>query len=189
DEAGALGQVAAALRDYGLLPQPKSLAHASPSFSASTAASGSNSALGSNWGLNYVAMWAKSLVYVAQHSGTYVYHWYWGGDHWIPHYGIVFCNHGTCPYSAPMSRRCEYWSPPTYGYYRNPPIRVVPSGQPGPGQYHSCATGYSLWSFFSHNCKDDTWTQIRAIKGEPQDPNNYRCHDRFEDPRAPGCGI
>src|SRR5262249_29921395 len=57
DEAGALGQVAAALRDYGLLPQPKSLAHASPSFSASTAASGSNSALGSNWGLNYVAMW------------------------------------------------------------------------------------------------------------------------------------
>jgi hypothetical protein len=185
-ETAALGQVTAALRDNGLVPQPASLAHASASLSTT-----SSSACGI--GLNYVALWAKSLVVVAQHSGTYVYHWYWdtwthpGHPFWHPDYGILFCNHGTCPYASPMTRRCQYWSPPIACRYRNPPVHIVPQGEPGPGQFHSCLTGYNLLSFFSHNCNDDSWTQIRAIKGEPQSDQNYRCHDWKPDPRAPGC--
>ena len=185
-ETAALGQVTAALRDNGLVPQPASLAHASDSLSTT-----SSSACGI--GLNYVGLWAKSLAIVAQHSGTYVYHWYWdtwshpGHPFWHPHYGILFCNHGTCPYSPPMTRRCQYWSPPIRCHYRNPPIHVIPQGEPGSGKLHSCLTGYGLISVFNHNCNDDSWTQIRAIKGEPEDAQNYRCHDRFIDPRAPGC--
>jgi hypothetical protein len=182
NETGALGQLAAALRDNGLLPQAQSLAHASPSFSASAAAS-----CAKTWGLSYVQLWSKALAVVVQHSGTYVYHWYWNGSKWIPHYGIVFCNHGTCPFASPMKAQCHYYSPATCGYYRNPPIRIVPQGEPGPGQYHSCRTGYGLSSYFNHNCNDDSWTQIRAIKGEAQSDQNYRCHDWKPDPWAPGC--
>jgi hypothetical protein len=178
NETTALGQLTAALRDNGLLPQPASIAHASEAVNASSAC---------GWGLNYVGLWAKSLVVVAQHSGTYVFHWFWNGSKWVPDYGILFCNHGTCPYSSPMTLRCQYWSPPIACRYRNPPIHVVPQGEPGPGQFHSCITGYGLLSFFSHNCNDDSWTQIRAIKGEAQSDQNYRCHDWKPDPRAPGC--
>jgi hypothetical protein len=179
-ETAALGQVTAALRDNGLVPQPAALAHASASL-------GTTSSSACGIGLNYVALWAKSLVIVAQHSGTYVFHWFWNGSKWVPDYGILFCNHGTCPYASPMTRRCQYWSPPIPCRYRNPPIHVVPQGEPGPGQFHSCLTGYGLLSFFSHNCNDDSWTQIRAIKGEAQSDQNYRCHDWKPDPRAPGC--
>jgi len=180
NETAALTQVTAVLRDNGLLPQPASLAHAPDSLNTA-----SSSACGI--GLNYVALWAKSLVVVAQHSGTVVFHWFWNGSRWVPDYGIVFCNHGTCPGAKPMTRRCQYYSPPIRCHYRNPPIHVVPQGEPGPGQFHSCLTGYGLSSFFSHNCNDDSWTQIRAIKGEAQSDQNYRCHDWKPDPRAPGC--
>lgn len=178
NETAALGQVAAALRDNGLLPQPAALAHASSSLNTSSTCGTS---------LNYVGLWAKSLFIVAQHSGTYTYHWYWNGKKWVPAYGVLFCNHGTCPYTSPMTRRCQYWSPPVRCRYRNPPNFIVPKGEPGAGGHHSCLTGYGLLSDFSHNCNDDSWTQIRAIKGEPEDPQNYRCHDLAPDPRAPGC--
>jgi len=180
NETTALGQVTAALRDNGLLPQPASLAHASDSL-------GTTSASACGWGLNYVGLWAKLLVFVAQHSGTYVFHWYWNGSKWVPHYGTLFCNHGACPYTSSMTRRCQYWSPPIACHYRIPPIHVVPQGEPGSGQFHSCRTGYGLLSFYSHNCNDDSWTQIRAIKGEPHGDQDYRCHDIWGDPRAPGC--
>jgi hypothetical protein len=180
DETAALGQVADALRDNGLLPQPAALAHAGASL-------GTSSASACGIGLNYVGLWAKPLVIVAQHSGTFVFHWYWNGHQWVPHYGIMFCNHGACPYTKTMKLGCQYFSPPIPCHYRNPPILVVPQGQPNPGQLHSCRTGYGLASFFSHNCNDDSWTQIRAIKGEPQSDQNYRCHDWKPDPRAPGC--
>jgi hypothetical protein len=180
DETAAVGQIAAALRDNGLLPQPAALAHAGASLNSTSA-----SACGI--GLNYVGLWAKPLVVVAQHSGTWIYHWFWNGSKWVPDYGILFCDHGACPYSKTMKLGCQYWSPPIPCHYRNPPVLVVPQGEPGPGQLHSCRTGYGLLSFFSHNCNDDSWTQIRAIKGEPQDSQNYKCHDWKPNPRAPGC--
>jgi hypothetical protein len=179
NETAALKQVTAALRDNALLPQPASLAHA-PDTIPGPSSCGLTT-------LNYVGLWAKPLLVVAQHSGTFVFHWYWNGSRWVPHYGILFCNHGTCPYASPMTLRCHYLSPPIACHYRNPPIHVVPLFEPGTGQFHSCRTGYGVFSFFSHNCNDDSWTQIRAIKGEPQGDQDYRCHDRYMDSRAPHC--
>jgi len=146
----------------------------------------------------------KALAAVAQHSGTVVSHYYShnNGASFVFQYETVYCNHGTCPGASGMGDKANY-NGPRLNHYRYAPHYAITAAPPSPPSgFHSCAaTPYHLFSgqfwpvTHGHNCNDDSWTQIRAIKGESFDTsasdnplaNGARCdnHDA-EDPRAPG---
>jgi hypothetical protein len=185
DEAEAIGRLGGLLREKGLLPQPESgVATASPSPAAARGPFASG-----------VDLYAKPLVssLIANHSGTFVYHYYWSGSSWHYDYGTVYCNHGTCPGAGgSMKYRCSYLTPAMSGYRYPPHARIT--APPGVGQNHSCYrtryhldSGFFPWDHPGHNCNDDSWTQIRAIRGQPEGPGSYRCNDWALDNYAPSC--
>jgi len=188
-ETEAISHLAAALRDDSLLPNP---------------AAAPNSALVSPdicpllncvYQTN-VQVWRKPLVveFLAEHSGSVVRHWYSTnyGLSFVFDYETVYCNHGTCPRASGMTHTCTYLGP-ILNHYRYPPHATIKSN-PGIGQMHSCwgtpyhlDSGFLPWDHPGHNCNDDTWTQVRAIRGESEGPNSYRCNDWALDDYTPGC--
>jgi hypothetical protein len=178
DEATAFNTLATNLRDNGLLPIP--------SPDAATA--------GNLY--SRVAIWKKGLPIslIAEHSGTIVRHLQGQPGHLHQHTETIYCNHGACPGNKKkMSFKCM-WTSGGLSFWRNVPHAVVPDGQVGAGQLHSCyKTRYGLLSGFglmsaAHNCHDDSWTQVRAIKGESFNlSNGPRCDDSSLYKSAPNC--
>jgi hypothetical protein len=111
-----------------------------------------------------------------------------------PYRTLSFCNHGRCYNGRGMTRQCTYASPLLAGP-REPKVLVLPKGDEHAGTYHSCATkehwsSYCSRAFFgcTHNCNDDTWTQVRYVRGLAADPKKYRCADGTFHAASPGCG-
>jgi hypothetical protein len=193
DETDAIANLAAALRDESMFPNPAS----SPAVSSSASCG--------NCFRTDIQVWNKSLVVVAQHSGTVVLHYNDNNPSRFPvlENTTIYCNHGTCPDHKPMNRACTYHGP-WMGSYRYAPHWKIKAPPPNPPSgYHSChKTDYHVYSgafwplTHGHNCNDDSWTQIRAIKGKSYDinpsdnpfSNGARCDNHgFTDPRSPGC--
>jgi hypothetical protein len=191
EEAAAIGNLAAQLRDQGMFPNPDLAADSSSSESAPE-----SDTCGACYRTD-IQVWNKGLAGVAQHSGTIVLHY---NDNNPSRYPVLenttlFCNHGTCPGHKPMNHAatCDgNW----LTSYRNPPHHKITAPPPSPPSgYHSCyKTPYHLNGGFpfpwdhGHNCNDDTWTQIHAVLGKPYAiSNGARCDDHALDPRAPGC--
>ncbi len=192
-ETGAITNLTAILRESSLFPDPTQTSDATPAASCG------------NCFRSSVQVWHKGLVGVAQHSGSVVLHY----DDNNPsrfavlEYATTYCNHGTCPGKSPMTHPCTY-NGPWISHYRYAPHHKITAPPPSPvSGYHSCyKTAYHLFSgafwpvIHGHNCNDDTWTQVRAIRGESYDINasdnpfssGARCDNhRFADPRSPGC--
>lgn len=193
EETEAIGHLAATLRDDALFPNPATDPDTTPAASCGNCYKSS------------VQVWNKPLVVVAQHSGSIVLHYTDNDPSRIPVLQIetIYCNHGTCPQHKPMSTPCTY-NGPWMGYYRYAPHHKITAPPPTPvSGYHSCyKTQYKVYSglfwpvVHGHNCNDDTWTQVRAIRGESYDINpsdnpfssGARCDNHgFPDPRSPGC--
>jgi hypothetical protein len=142
-----------------------------------------------------VQVWHKALAGVFQHSGTVVLHYNDNNPSRFPvlEYSTTYCNHGTCPGRRPMVHPCTY-NGPWLTHYRYAPHYKITAPPPSPvSGWHSCyRTPYHLNGGFpwghGHNCNDDTWTQVRAIRGEHYAMvNGARCDDHALDPRSPGC--
>jgi hypothetical protein len=193
EETEAIGNLAEALRNESMFPGP------------ATDLDSNSSASCGNCYRSDIQVWNKSLVVVAQHSGTVVLHYNNNNPQRYPvlEYQSIYCNHGTCPDHKPMNHACTYRGP-WMGTYRYAPHWKITAPPPSPPSgYHSChKTPYHLYSGYywpvihGHNCNDDSWTQIRAIKGESYDinpsdnpfSNGARCDNHgFVDPRSPGC--
>jgi len=183
EEIEALGNLAAILREEGLFPN----AAVAPDM---TAASSCGACYRSS-----VQVWHKSLAGAFQHSGTVVLHYKDNNPSRfaVLDYSTTYCNHGTCPGRKPMVHPCTY-NGPWLTYYRYSPHHKITAPPPSPvSGYHSCyKTPYHLNGGFpwgrGHNCNDDTWTQVRAIRGESYAiTNGARCDDHALDPRSPGC--
>jgi hypothetical protein len=185
EEIEAVSRLGALLRDKGLLPRPESaVAYVSRGAAAAVGPFASG-----------VDLYSKPLIssLVANHSGTFVYHYYWSGSSWHYDYGTVYCDHGTCPGAGgSMKYKCSYLTP-AMSHYRYPPHARI-TADPGIGQMHSCYktpyhldSGFLPWDHPGHNCNDDSWTQIRAIRGQPEGPGSYRCNDWALDNYAPSC--
>jgi hypothetical protein len=213
-EAGALSALALGTNhdgvDLDLLPQPM----AADSASADTSTGVSAAAAGTYY--SRTAVWRKPLVGIGwngfnlfEHSGTIVRHGRRnssGGVTWKTK--TVYCNHGTCPGASGMSFKCTTPNPGRSKYYYAPHY-VIPAGQTGAGsgRAHSCAhTGYSPFSGVQcrvcvlgicgcvtgchpgHNCHDDSWTQVRAIRGESYHlQGGARCEDCIFYGWSPSC--
>ena len=193
EETDAIGNLTNILREEALFPDPATTPDVTSSASCGNCFQSS------------VQVWHKGLVGVAQHSGSVVLH---HNDNNPSRYPVLenattYCNHGTCPGKKPMVHPCTY-NGPWMGYYRFAPHYKITAPPPSPvSGYHSChKTAYHLYSGFfwpvvhGHNCNDDTWTQVRAIRGESYDinpsdnpfSNGARCDNHgFTDPRSPGC--
>lgn len=132
----------------------------------------------------YIQVWRKPFVIIAQHSGTRVGKWlYRSSTSSIrTHRGwTYFCNHGTCPASGNMSRKCTYTGP-RLGYYRMPRRRSVGNGS-------TCATPYwAIGRRGHHNCHDDSATQVKAVRGQYYSVYTGRCGDSVYWMYAPTCG-
>jgi hypothetical protein len=193
EETEAIANLAASLRDDGLFPNAAVRSDLTPASSCG------------NCYRSSVQVWHKSLAVVVQHSGSVVLHYSNNNPSRTPVLEIetVYCNHGTCPHHKPMVHPCTYNSP-WMSHYRFAPHHRITSPPPNPpGGNHSCyKTAYHLYSGYfwpvihGHNCNDDTWTQVRAIRGEsyhiaPSDnpfTSGARCDNHgFTDPRSPGC--
>jgi hypothetical protein len=197
EKTAAIGNLAATLRDDSLFPNPDT----NPDTSSSPACG--------NCYKSSVQVWNKPLVVVAQHSGTVVLHYSDNNPSRVPVLQIetIYCNHGTCPQHSPMTHPCTY-NGPWMGYYRFAPHYQITAPPPSPPSgYHSCyKTAYHLSSsvgwpvIHGHNCNDDTWTQVRAVRGESYDldpsdnpfVSGARCDWHYftvglPDPRSPGC--
>jgi hypothetical protein len=183
EETDATSDLVAALRDDSLLPHP-----------ASVVTDSSPCVLVKCYYETNVQVWRKWLVYlIAQHSGSIVLHYYSsdGGLFFNFDYQTIYCNHGTCPRAKNMTHTCTFRGP-VLTHYRYPPHAKI-TRPPGVGGLHSCyGTPYHLDSgsinYPGHNCNDDTWTQIRAVRGESEGPDSHRCNDVWPDDYAPGCG-
>jgi hypothetical protein len=185
EETEAVGNLTAILREEGLFPNSAVTPVASASSTCGACYRGS------------VQVWHKALAGVFQHSGTVVLHYNDNNPSRFPvlEYSTTYCNHGTCPGHKPMVHPCTY-NGPWLTYYRYAPHHKITAPPPTPvSGYHSCyKTPYHLNGGFpwpwdhGHNCNDDTWTQVRAIRGEPYAiSNGARCDDHALDPRSPGC--
>jgi hypothetical protein len=193
EETEAIANLAATLREDGLFPNPGTNPDPTPAASCGNCYKSS------------VQVWNKPLVTVAQHSGTIVLHYSDNNPSRVPVLQIetMYCNHGTCPQHKPMSHPCTY-NGPWMSHYRFAPHHKITAPPPSPvSGYHSCyKTAYHLYSgtfwpvIHGHNCNDDTWTQVRAVRGESYDinpsdnpfSNGARCDNHgFADPRSPGC--
>lgn len=185
EETDAVGNLTAILRDEGLFPNPA----ITPDLPYSSTCG--------NCFKSSVQVWHKGLVGVAQHSGSVVLHYNDNNPSRYPvlEYSTTYCNHGTCPGRKPMVHPCTY-SGPWLASYRYAPHHRITAPPPTPvSGYHSCyKTPYHLNGGFpwpwdhGHNCNDDTWTQVRAIRGKPYAiTNGARCDDHALDPRSPGC--
>jgi hypothetical protein len=193
EETDAVSTLTAILRDDGLFPNPAITPDATYSSTCGNCFKSS------------VQVWHKGLVGVAQHSGSVVLHYNDNNPSRFPvlEYATTYCNHGTCPGKKPMVHPCTY-NGPWLASYRYAPHYKITAPPPNPvSGYHSChKTSYHLYSgafwpvIHGHNCNDDTWTQVRAIRGESYDinpsdnpfSNGARCDNHgFTDPRSPGC--
>lgn len=193
EETAAIANLAATLRDDGLFPNAAVRSDLTPDSSCG------------NCYRSSVQVWHKSLAVVVQHSGSVVLHYSNNNPSRTPVLEIetVYCNHGTCPNHKPMVHPCTYNSP-WMSHYRFAPHHRITAPPPNPPSgNHSCyKTAYHLYSGYfwpvihGHNCNDDTWTQVRAIRGEsyhiaPSDnpfASGARCDNHgFTDPRSPGC--
>jgi hypothetical protein len=185
EETQAVGNLVVVLREEGLFPN-----------SAVAPAVSTSSTCGACY-RSSVQVWHKALAGVFQHSGTVVLHYKDNNPSRFPvlDYSTTYCNHGTCPGHKPMVHPCTY-NGPWLTYYRYAPHHKITAPPPTPvSGYHSCyKTPYHLNGGFpfpwdhGHNCNDDTWTQVRAIRGEPYAiSNGARCDDHALDPRSPGC--
>lgn len=128
---------------------------------------------------------------VAEHSATLVTTTTVISGVRYPYRTLSFCNHGRCYNGSGMTRKCTYTSPMLQGP-REPVVRVLPKGDKHAGTLHSCATAQNWASTCGtfgcyHNCHDDTWTQVRYVRGLPASPTGYRCADTAFHPYAPGC--
>jgi|GEM_PF-6275819 len=82
-----------------------------------------------------------------------------------------WCNHGSCPYSNSTRVKCTYLGAHTRSW-----------------RYAAkCTTGYSLTSWWGHNCHDDSWTELRKVKGYAYYPTSARCNDAAFYAWAPNC--
>jgi len=185
EETEAVGNLTAILREEGLFPNSAVAPVVSPSSTCGACYRSS------------VQVWHKPLAGVFQHSGSVVLHYRDNNPSRFPvlDYSTTYCNHGTCPGRKPMVHPCTY-NGPWLTYYRYSPHHRITAPPPTPvSGYHSCyKTPYHLNGGFpfpwdhGHNCNDDTWTQVRAIRGEPYAiTNGARCDDHALDPRSPGC--
>ena len=193
EEAEAIGNLSTILRNDSLFPTVTSDSSATPAASCGNCYKSS------------VQVWHKSLVVVAQHSGSVVLHYNNNNPSRFPVLEIetVYCNHGTCPGLNPMVHPCTYNGPWMSRYRFAPHARITAPPPNPPSGNHSCyKTQYKVYSgtfwpvIHAHNCNDDTWTQVRAIRGEsyhltPSDnpfTSGARCDNHnFADPRSPGC--
>lgn len=145
------------------------------------------------------AIWKKPTAgRLAEHSGTIVRQGACNGRGSIDWYGhTIYCNHGTCPGKDPMKYKCMATAGPLSSPHYAPHARI-PSGQPGAGGLHSCyKTKYDLLSGLDciitgcnpgHNCHDDSWTQLRAIKGESYHlTGGARCNETTFYKTSPNC--
>jgi hypothetical protein len=183
EEVEALGNLAAILREEGLFPNADVAPIPAVSYTCG------------NCYRSSVQVWHKALAGIFQHSGTVVLH-YNNNNPWritVLDYSTTYCNHGTCPGRRPMVHPCTYNGPWRVSY-RYAPHHKITAPPPSPvSGYHSCyRTPYHLDGGFpwghGHNCNDDTWTQVRAIRGESYAfVNGARCDDHALDPRSPGC--
>jgi hypothetical protein len=177
EETEVISALAKNLRSNALLPIPSSAAASGDLYSR-------------------IAIWKKPLVVIAEHSGTIVRHLQGQPGHLVQKNETIYCNHGTCPGAKPMAFKCM-WTSPGLSSWRNVPHGVVPNGQQGAGELHSCyKTNYDVfsgstcpWCNPGHNCHDDSWTQLRAIKGESYNlTGGPRCNEHTLYKSAPNCG-
>ena len=184
EEADVFNTLALNLRSNALVPIP---------LAASSAAGNLYSR---------VAIWWKPTLVIAQHSGTIVRHLQGQPGHLHQRNETIYCNHGTCPGKATMHFKCMFTTA-GLSAWRNVPHGIVPAGQQGAGQLHSCyKTKYDVLSGSDcispyppyvvcnpgHNCHDDSWTQVRAIKGESfLLSGGPRCNDFTLYKTAPKC--
>jgi len=144
----------------------------------------------------------KWLVWgIAQHSATLT-NFFLNGSY---RGGTYYCNEGACWGSGSMTNvnggGCPIVRYAGQWYY--PPNNNYGGDYGVPGTWHSCATPYLLeinWpnlpsSYYEngnqHVCNDDTWTQIRAVKGESYhltQNSGISCGDHTLRAYAPGCG-
>ncbi len=131
----------------------------------------------------------KWLVWPTEHSATRVYQHLFTtatSSTYSVTATINFCNHGTCAGGSGMSQKCSYTGP-RMGSYRLPQSRFVPAGQTGAGTRHTCSSNYGVAGVNNHNCHDDSYVQVRAIRGLSYTHDGGRCKDWDFWATAPGC--
>jgi hypothetical protein len=126
DETGAIGNLAAALRDEGMFSNPGS----SPAVNSSASCG--------NCFRSDIQVWNKSLWVVAQHSGTVVLHYNDNNPSRFPvlEYTTIYCNHGTCPHRRPLNHACTYHGP-WMGSYCYAPYWKIKGAAAQPAQWLS----------------------------------------------------
>lgn len=133
----------------------------------------------------YIEVWKKPFVVIAEHSGTRVGKWLYSTatSSTRTHQGwIRYCNHGTCPATENMARKCTFTGPRLTAYRR--PYTLGDAG------VHTCSTPY--WAITwngRHNCHDDSSVQVRAIRGQAYSHNTGRCSDATHWIYAPTCNA
>jgi hypothetical protein len=144
-----------------------------------------------------------------------------GRDQCVYHYNpTVFCNHGTCPRTGDMTLKDKWVSPARAAFKHVPEVNAPAGGFPtqkAQGKHSCYKTNYDIssgwlcwWSTGQlvcnttnslgqhtggHNCNDDSWTQIEAVRGLPFKLDNVnadgsnndgrKCEDADSDDNAP----
>jgi len=139
------------------------------------AASSDVSTLATSW-RQLFSIYKKSLVVIAEHSGTRWRNYYYSGG-WKFYNTVQYCNHGACPGDSSMSLKCAKYNS-AGGYI---------------GSSKSCdsfGSGYNvcgLWGH-NHNCHDDSKVQRARVLGRSglsSEPN--WCDSSGCDGHAPSC--
>jgi|CXWL01.1.fsa_nt_gi hypothetical protein len=135
-------------------------------------------------------IWYKNLAGpLAQHGANRTTHYQWtSATTYVFNHDHRFCNHGACPLDATMHNRCTY-AGPKLASYRHAPQRNTLTGSSSDHSWHTCNTGYSLLSYYGHNCNDDTRTQLEWIQGNGANfsPDHNVCNDAWGAPTTPYC--
>jgi hypothetical protein len=148
---------------------------------------------GATWYEQRLQLWWHALVWPANHSATVIDGYWYNSTNgvWYNNFTNYYCNHGTCARASGMNYKCSVWSSTYWNWWVPIPTSIVPSGQTGAGQRHSCNSAYGMDpNNRVHVCNDDSWTQIRAIREESSCLNagcGDRCGDWSARPGVPNC--
>lgn len=128
-----------------------------------------------------ISVWSKPFASFGEHSATFVRKWRYNSSGRRTVTGSMsFCNHGTCAFGDNMTEECFYGGVRARRYH-TPIARWDDT-------WHTCATRYHVLSPNNrHNCNDDSWTQVQAVRARPYDVNGGRCSDIHDASWAPSC--